>query len=93
MDKWSDVVARRFGEYKVRQAMIPDWPVSHDKFKFWDRVYKTNGSLWRGRIVGWYITQITPEGYCVESEKEPGSVHTYPADELAMMPDSLSDDE
>ncbi len=49
------------------------------KFKIGDRVYKTKGSFWRGRIVGTYSTKLTPEGYCVESLLERGSVQIYPA--------------
>jgi dihydrofolate reductase (trimethoprim resistance protein) len=44
-----------------------------------DLVSKRRGSSWHGRIVGWYSTQLTPEGYCVESDREPGSVQIYPA--------------
>jgi hypothetical protein len=32
-----------------------------------------------GQVVGWYRTSFTPEGYCVESDREPGSVQIYPA--------------
>jgi len=42
------------------------------------RVTKTKGSSWTGKIVGWYSTKLTPEGYAVESENEPGSVQIYP---------------
>lgn len=48
-------------------------------FKIGDRVRKTKGSRWQGRIVGTYSTSLTPEGYCVESETEVGSVQIYPA--------------
>lgn len=43
------------------------------------RVKKRNGSGWQGRIVGWYSTEMTPEGYAVESEHHKGSVQIYPA--------------
>jgi hypothetical protein len=49
------------------------------KFQIGDRVRKTKGSSWQGRVVGTYQTTLTPEGYCVESEREPGSVQIYPA--------------
>jgi hypothetical protein len=42
------------------------------------RVTKTKGSSWTGPIVGFYSTVLTPVGYCVESENEPGSVQLYP---------------
>ena len=46
------------------------------------RVRKTKGSNWQGRIVGYYSTSLTNIGYCVESEREPGSVQIYPATAL-----------
>ena len=52
------------------------------KFKRGDRVRKKRGSEWRGRIVGVYSTELTPEGYCVESEAHKGSVQIYPATAL-----------
>lgn len=48
------------------------------KFNLGDRVEKISGSSWRGYIVGFYATTLTPEGYAVESENEPGSVQIYP---------------
>jgi hypothetical protein len=48
------------------------------KFMLKDRVRKVKGSSWQGRVVGFYSTQLTPIGYCVESEREPGSVQLYP---------------
>lgn len=45
-------------------------------------VKKKSGSEWRGRIVGWYSTALTPEGYAVESEHHAGSVQIYPASAL-----------
>ena len=37
---------------------------------------------WHGRICGEYSTDITPEGYAVESLLERGSVQIYPASAL-----------
>ena len=54
-------------------------------FKIGDRVEKIKGSSWRGVIVGTYSTRLTPEGYAVESENEPGSVQIYPAAALSAM--------
>lgn len=42
------------------------------------RVRKKSGSSWQGRVVGYYSTSLTPQGVCVESEREPGSVQIYP---------------
>lgn len=47
-------------------------------FGLGDRVRKKSGAAWQGRIVGWYSTRLTPEGYAVESEAHPGSVQIYP---------------
>lgn len=49
------------------------------KFKRGDRVRKTKGSQWHGTVVGEYSTELTPEGYAVESATEKGSVQIYPA--------------
>lgn len=54
------------------------WPASHSTFALGEKVRKTRGSSWRGRVVGWYSTRLTPEGYCVESTAEQGSVQIYP---------------
>jgi len=55
---------------------------STPKFRLGDRVRKISGSSWHGVIVGTYSTVMTPNGYCVESEREPGSVQIYPAHAL-----------
>ena len=47
-------------------------------FGLGDRVRKKSGAAWQGRVVGWYCTELTPEGYAVESESHPGSVQIYP---------------
>lgn len=53
------------------------------KFKLGDWVQKTKGSSWRGHVVGFYSTTLTPIGYCVESNWEPGSVQIYPESALS----------
>jgi len=58
------------------------WPDTHQKFKMGDNVRKVRGSQWHGRVVGWYSTELTPEGYAVESDTERGSVQIYPASAL-----------
>lgn len=50
----------------------------HPTFGLGDRVRKKSGAAWQGRVVGWYRTTLTPEGYAVESEFHPGSVQIYP---------------
>lgn len=54
------------------------------KFKLGDKVHKIKGSRWRGTVVGMYSTSLTPEGYCVESDTETGSVQIYPAAALEL---------
>jgi len=55
--------------------------------KLGDRVRKKNGSSWQGVIVGSYSTALTPVGWCVESEREPGSVQIYPEKALELVPE------
>lgn len=55
------------------------------KFAVDHLVKKKRGSSWRGRVVGFYSTQLTPIGYAVESIKEPGSVQIYPETALEAM--------
>ena len=52
------------------------------KFKLGDLVKKVSGSQWHGTVVGTYSTELTPEGYAVESATEKGSVQIYPAKAL-----------
>lgn len=52
---------------------------ARERWPLGTRVRKTKGSSWHGRIVGYYSTDLTPVGYAVESEREPGSVQIYPA--------------
>lgn len=54
-------------------------PPTHTTFALEDYVQKRGGGAWHGRVVGWYSTFFTPEGYAVESHFEPGSVQIYPA--------------
>lgn len=56
------------------------------KYPLGDRLTKTKGSAWTGRVVGFYSTSLTPVGYAIESENEPGSVQIYP--EAALQPAS-----
>ena len=52
---------------------------NHTKFNLGDTVKKIKGAQWHGKIVGYYSTHLTPEGYAVESSTEKGSVQIYPA--------------
>ena len=59
--------------------------ISVDGFPLGARVRKKSGSSWHGRVVGYYSTSFTPEGVCVESERESGSVQIYPAKALEVI--------
>lgn len=64
------------------------------KFKEGDFVRKKRGSQWHGRIVGVYKTDLTVEGYAVESHFERGSVQIYPVAALeAWVPAAAPGDE
>lgn len=54
-------------------------------FNLGDTVRKIKGSQWKGKIVGFYSTELTPEGYAVESSTERGSVQIYPASALEIV--------
>lgn len=56
-------------------------------FRIGDRVRKRKGSSWQGRVCGTYSTSLTPVGYCVESERELGSVQIYPEAALELVPE------
>lgn len=60
-------------------------------FKRGDRVRKIRGSSWQGIVCGEYSTALTPEGYAVESEREPGSVQIYPRQALEPAPATQRD--
>ncbi len=51
-------------------------------YKMGDLVRKKSGSSWHGRVVGFYRTALTREGYAVESVHERGSVQIYPVSAL-----------
>lgn len=51
---------------------------SHFTFKLGDQVRKTRGSEWFGTVVGFYTTEQTPEGYCIESGAHKNTVQLYP---------------
>jgi hypothetical protein len=56
------------------------------RWRLGDRLRKKSGSSWQGRVVGFYSTDLTPVGYCVESEREPGSVQIYAETALELVP-------
>lgn len=71
----------------LAQAEQPVWWPWRTKYQIHQRVRKTKGSSWQGRIVGFYASSLTTVGYAVESEREPGSVQIYPEAALELVPD------
>jgi hypothetical protein len=55
------------------------------KFRMGDLVKKSSGSEWEGRVVGYYRTEQTQEGYAVESSAHRNSVQIYPAKALEVV--------
>lgn len=55
-------------------------------FTLGEYVRKKSGASWRGIVVGFYSTKLTPRGYCVESIHEHGSVQIYPEAALTNAP-------
>ena len=51
-------------------------------FEYGELVRKKSGSEWEGYVVGYYSTDLTPEGYAIESSTHLGSVQIYPAKAL-----------
>lgn len=70
---------------KCPPVAVPIYPSTHTAFRHGDYVQKISGGSWRGKIVGWYQSSLTQEGYAVESMYEPGSVQIYPAAALMLM--------
>jgi hypothetical protein len=67
-------------DYNKQNATTPqiDEAMVERRFKLGDRVHKSKGAAWQGKVVGFYSTTLTPIGYAVESERETGSVQIYP---------------
>ena len=72
------------------QVARKDRPMNTENwtFRLGDRVTKTKGSSWTGRVVGFYSTTLTPEGYAIESDTETGSVQIYPVGALKEVGDA-----
>jgi len=74
----SVIAALRARGYTIIHRDENQGPTLERKFALGERVTKIKGSSWTGRVVGIYSTDLTPVGYCIESENEPGSVQIYP---------------
>lgn len=68
---YQDIARKALAHPAESEAKHERWPIG-------TLVEKIKGASWRGQVVGYYTTSLTPEGYCVESEREPGSVQIYP---------------
>jgi dihydrofolate reductase (trimethoprim resistance protein) len=76
---------------EVQAALrVAEFHPSAGAFKLHDPVQKKSGASWRGKVVGFYATGLTPRGYCVESANEPGSVQIYPEAALVEWKPELS---
>lgn len=64
---------------QIKRAAMPVQadPVPN-RWQLGDKVKKKANSSWRGTVCGFYSTPHTPEGYCVDSAFEPGSVQVWP---------------
>lgn len=49
------------------------------------KVRKKSGSEWEGFVVGYYSTELTPYGLCVESSTHKNSVQIYPRKALEVV--------
>jgi len=59
-------------------------------FDIGTHVKKKSGSEWEGFVCGYYSTELTPCGVCVESSTHKGSVQIYPAKALEMVNEWLA---
>ena len=73
------------GETRMGEPVIPQ-TAPQGKFRMGDLVKKSTGSEWIGRVVGWYSTEQTKEGYAVESGAHGNSLQLYPAKALELVP-------
>ena len=81
----SKFVAALVNAYRTGQLVPRDAVGARSGLSIGDRVEKIKGSCWTGRVVGFYRTDLTPYGVCVESEREPGSVQIYPEAALKIL--------
>jgi hypothetical protein len=85
IDLWMDGYAEACKEFlsEALDSTATSVTIKEDgKFKLGDFVKKVSGSQWHGVVVGTYSTELTPEGYAVESWTEKGSVQIYPSKAL-----------
>lgn len=82
-----DLTMRAEAFLRATHIADPQPPAEGERiFRRGQRVRKTKGASWQGRVVGFYSTTLTPIGYAIESEREPGSVQIYPQNALEPAP-------
>lgn len=74
----------------VARDVIEAYQLIMSGFDFGERVRKISSSEWNGRVCGYYVTDQTSCGACVESEREVGSVQIYPARALEIAPEDTA---
>lgn len=74
-----------FEHAKKTSLMIME---ENSAFAIGDLVRKKSGSWWEGRVVGFYSTEQTPDGVCVQLDKPMGPVQIYPASALELVEQS-----
>lgn len=70
---------------QVKETQPPSTHVEGRTFQLGDMVRKRSGSWWEGRVVGFYSTEQTLDGVCVQMDKPMGPVQIYPASTLAAL--------
>ena len=87
---WSSVKEMGVKMFQAGAEWVRAAPIAQTaplgKFRMGDLVKKSTGSEWEGRVVGWYSTEQTKEGYAVESSAHRNSVQIYPAKALELVP-------
>lgn len=71
-----------FEHAKKTSLMIME---ENSAFSIGDLVRKKSGSWWEGRVVGFYSTEQTADGVCVQLDKPMGPVQIYPASALELV--------
>jgi hypothetical protein len=79
-DDGYEAMADRVHAAEAALAVMPPVPAGlvATRWQLGDKVRKKRGSSWRGTVCGFYSTPHTPQGYCVDSAFEPGSVQVWP---------------
>ncbi len=73
-------------DYKVEEEPeTPMLPPIGFKWGVGTAVRKKSGSWWEGKIVGFYSTEQTPFGYCIQLDKPFGPVQIYPETALELI--------